>query len=151
MSRSLLIGLLIALALLGIGDSIYLSLHAAEGTPLTCDIGAGLDGCNIVAQSPYSRFLGIPLAYYGLAFYALLLIGGIAALWKHHRHIHRALLAVCALGAVFSVWFLYIQFALIKALCIYCLVSAAVAFTALVLSLWLDLRHKNLPAVVPAS
>ncbi len=150
MSRSLLIGLLIALALLGIADSIYLSMHVVEGTPLVCDIGAGLDGCNIVAQSPYSRFLGIPLAFYGLAFYGLLLLGSIAALWKHHRHLHRALLAISVLGAVFSVWFLYIQFALIKALCIYCILSAGVAFAALVASLWLDLRHKNLPAVVPA-
>lgn len=149
MSRSILIGLIIALALVGIVDSVYLSMHALEGTPLVCDIGAGLDGCNIVAQSPYSRFLGVPLAFYGVAFYVLLLLGALAAVWKHHRHLHRALLGVATLGAVFSVWFLYIQFALIKALCIYCIFSAVVAFASFAAALWLDLRHKNLPVVIP--
>ena len=74
MNRSLLIGLLMALSLVGIADAVYLSLHVAAGTPLVCDIGAGLDGCNTVANSPYSLFLGIPLAYYGLVFYAVFYI-----------------------------------------------------------------------------
>lgn len=149
MTRNALIALLIALALVGLVDSLYLASHAATDSNLFCEIGAGLDGCNTVAQSPYSQFFGIPLAYLGVAFYALLLLAALAALWKHHRHIHRALLAIAFLGAAFSIVFLYIQFALIKALCIYCLVSAVVAFASFAAALWLDLRHKNLPVVVP--
>lgn len=149
MSRNLLIGAILLLGLIGLVDSLYLASHAATDSDLFCEIGAGLDGCNTVAQSPYSQFFGIPLAYLGVAFYALLLLAALAALWKHHRHIHRALLAIAFLGAAFSVVFLYIQFVLIKALCIYCLISAGVAFVSFAAALWLDLRHKNLPVVVP--
>ncbi len=149
MSRAALLNLLLVLGVIGLLDSLYLAQHAISDASLFCDIGAGLDGCNTVAQSPYSRFLGIPLAFYGVAFYGLLILGTFAAIWKHHRHLHRALLAIAAIGALFSVAFLYIQFALIKALCIYCLVSAGVAFISLGIALWIDLRHKNLPAVIP--
>lgn len=149
MSRNLLVGAILVLALVGLVDSLYLASHAATDTALFCEIGSGLDGCNTVAQSPYSRVMGVPLAYLGVLFYALLLGGALAAVWKHHRHIHRALLAIALLGALFSVVFLYIQFVLIQALCIYCLVSAGVAFASFAAALWLDLYHKNLPAVVP--
>ena len=149
MTRTTLLNLLILLAALGLLDSLYLASHAVSNTALFCDIGAGLDGCNIVAQSPYSRFLGIPLAFYGVLFYALLLLGTFAAIWKHHRYLHRALLAIAGVGAVFSVVFLYVQLVLIQALCVYCIFSAVVAFASLGADLWLDLRHKNLPVVVP--
>lgn len=147
MSRKTLLVLLIVLATLGLADSIYLASKAATNTPLFCDIGAGLDGCNIVAQSPYSQIYGIPLAYLGVVFYSLLLIASVVALGKNHRIVHRALLAVAALGALFSAVFLYIQFALIQALCIYCIASAAFAFVALYAAHRLDAKHPT--PVVP--
>lgn len=148
MTRRAIIYLIIILAVLGLGDSIYLAVKAATHSSLFCEIGAGLDGCNTVAQSPYSRPFGIPLAYLGVVFYALLLGAALAALWKHHQHFHRALLAVAGIGALFSVAFLYIQLALIEAVCIYCLASAAIAFLSLGLAFWLERRHAPVPAVL---
>lgn len=149
MTRTALIYLIIGLAVLGLADSIYLALKAATEAPLFCDLGAGLDGCNQVAQSPYSRIYGIPLAYLGVLFYSLLVASGLAALWKHHRYLHRALLAVAAVGAAFSVVFLYIQLFLIQAMCIYCIASAVIAFLSLGVSIYLDRNHSDLPAVIP--
>lgn len=150
MKRETLISIIIMLGVVGLIDSIYLGSHAATDTALFCDIGAGLDGCNQVAQSPYSRPFGIPLAYLGIFFYALLIGAGLVTFFKHHRYLHQALLAVAGIGALFSVVFLYIQFVLIKALCVYCLVSAAVAFLALGVAYWLERRHRpELPMVIP--
>jgi uncharacterized membrane protein len=149
MSRRTLLHILIVLAMLGLADSLYLASHAASDTALFCDIGAGLDGCNQVAQSPYSRPFGIPLAYLGVVFYLLLLIAAFVAVGKEHRHVHKALLAIAVLGALFSVGFLYIQFALIQALCIYCIASAVIAFLSTLFAWRIDARIHATPPVLP--
>ena len=131
MQRSVLLALVLALSFLGIADSWYLFQSAVTDTALTCDIGAGLDGCNIVAQSPYSQLLGIPLALYGVGFFALLFAVGAALLLMPSRLLQKGLLALAAFGVAASVVFVYIQFFLIKALCIYCLLSAAITFVLL--------------------
>lgn len=128
MQRPVLLALILALSFLGIADSWYLFQSAVTDTALTCDIGAGLDGCNIVAQSPYSQLLGIPLALYGVGFFALLFVVGAILLMVQSRLLEKGLLALAAFGALASVVFVYIQFFLIKALCIYCLLSAAITF-----------------------
>ncbi len=148
MARKTLLGLLTVLSALGLLDSLYLAEKAMTNSALFCDIGAGLDGCNIVAQSPYSQLFGvIPLAYIGVLFYVLLLLAVLVAWHKHTLLRHRALLTVALLGALFSVVFLFIQFVLIKALCIYCIASAVIAFLSLGAAWYLDTKHQ--PAVVP--
>lgn len=150
MSRGILIALLVGLSVLGLVDSLYLSEKAATDSALFCDIGAGLDGCNVVAQSPYSQFLGIPLAYFGVVFYALMLIAILFVHSKPLRLSYQVLMTVAIAGALFSLVFLFIQLALIKAICMYCVVSAAVTF----LSLWFSWRlfsrfAPTLPIVIP--
>jgi len=141
MNRPTLLAIVIALAFLGIADSWYLLQSAVTDTALTCDIGGVLDGCNIVAQSPYSRLLGFPLALYGVGFFALAftIAAGIFVLAK--RILYLALYALSWAGAAASVVFMVIQFALIKALCIYCLFSALAAFLLLLAAHLLWTRH----------
>lgn len=151
MTRRFLAALLIALALLGITDSWYLASHAATDTALVCDIGAGLDGCNTVAQSPYSQFMGIPLAYFGVAFYTVLLIlSALAFCFSPRRLLYKGILLLTAVSAVASVCFLYIQFALIQAVCVYCIFSAIIAFVSVPVAYLLLKRFApQLPAVIP--
>ncbi|HRH24158.1 MAG TPA: vitamin K epoxide reductase family protein [Candidatus Paceibacterota bacterium] len=151
MTRRLLAALLILLALLGITDSWYLASHAATDTALVCDIGAGLDGCNTVAQSPYSQFMGIPLAYFGVAFYTVLLIlGALAFCFSPRRLLYKGIFALSVASALASVCFLFIQFFLIQAVCVYCIVSAVLAFLSVPLSYLLLKRFApQLPVVIP--
>lgn len=150
MTRSVLVALLIALAFMGVADSWYLAEHAATDTDLFCDIGAGLDGCNIVAQSPYSQFYGIPLAYFGVAFYAILFLAAALLTVFPYRLYYRGVVALTGIGAAASVVFVGIQLLLIKAVCIYCFVSAGIAFLSFLLAILLLKRFApNLPAVVP--
>lgn len=145
MKRRLVLSLLVALALIGLADSWYLSASAFVGDPLVCDLGAGLDGCNQVAQSPYSKLWGIPLAEYGMIFYAALLVLSAALLVWPRAPLFRALRLLAVLGALMSVAFLYIQFVLIGALCVYCLASAAITFAVVPLSF----KAGKEPSVVP--
>jgi uncharacterized membrane protein len=124
--RTMLIWLIIVLAFLGLADSWYLAESAYEGTQLTCNIGS-LDGCNTVAQSPYSKVFGTPLAVFGVGFYALLFILGALLLASTKRVLYQAVLVVCVLGFLASVYFVYLQVAVIKATCIYCIASFVIA------------------------
>lgn len=131
MSRSLLLSLALVLSLLGVADSWYLYESAITDTALTCDIGAGLDGCNVVAQSPYSQFFGLPLALYGVGFFWLMFAVTAAQFFIPSRRLQLPYLGLSMFGTAASLVFVYIQFFLIKALCIYCLLSAAITFALL--------------------
>lgn len=131
------------LSFLGIADSWYLYQSAVTDTALSCDLGSGLDGCNIVAQSAYSRLFGTPLGLYGVGFFALTFILAASLSIASSRKLYQILLAVSVLGVVASAVFMFIQFALIKALCIYCIVSAGI--TVLIFGLSLTLWKRFLP------
>jgi uncharacterized membrane protein len=126
MKRQTLISFIVALALLGLLDALYLAHTAMSGGSLACDVN-GLDGCNTVAQSPYSYLFGLPLGVYGAVFYAIFIALALFALMRASRLLDRLLALLALVGVVASVKFLYIQLVLIQAVCIYCLASAAVA------------------------
>lgn len=128
MSRTVLVWLLLVLAFMGIADAWYLAASALSNTALSCDLGAVLDGCNIVAKSQYSHFLGLPLALYGVGFYAVTFVLSALLLIVRDTRIARALYLLSIVGALASVVFLAIQFTLIQALCIYCIASAVISF-----------------------
>jgi uncharacterized membrane protein len=119
------------LSLLGLADSLYLAKHKADGTPLLCNI-ENLSGCNVVANSPYSDVFGIPLADLGVLFYIAMLVLVCFEYLFSHIHARRALLVATAVGALLSLYFIFVQIFLIRALCIYCIGSAIIAFALLV-------------------
>lgn len=132
MNRTILITLLLVLAFLGLADSWYLFQSAITDTALTCNIGAAFDGCNIVAQSPYSHIFGIPLALFGVGFYALLfvLIALIAVFPV--RLLYRVVFLLTLAGVLASVVFVFVQLVLIKALCVYCIASAGITLLSFI-------------------
>ena len=112
-------------ALIGIADAVYLTVHHYAAEPVPC--GAGFD-CEMVLTSPYAEIAGIPLAAFGAVAYfvafslALLTAFGDNRIWK--------LFGIqVVLMACFSGWLIYVQAALIHAFCQYCLISAATTLT----------------------
>lgn len=148
MTRSLLIVLVLILSFLGIADSWYLYQSAITDTALSCDLGSGLDGCNVVAQSPYSRLFGVPLGLYGVGFFALTFVLASSLGVVSSRRLYQLLLAVSAFGVATSAVFMFIQFFLIKALCIYCILSALITVLLLTFSCIL---HKRFAPVTLAT
>lgn len=122
---------ILVLAFFGLADSVYLAQHAISGTSLLCNI-ENLSGCNIVANSQYSRIFGIPLASYGVAFYAVLFVLAALELALFNKLLRRVLQIGAFIGVVASLVFVLIQMFLINAFCIYCFLSAAIAVLILV-------------------
>ncbi|MEQ8230750.1 MAG: vitamin K epoxide reductase family protein [Gammaproteobacteria bacterium] len=102
---------------------------SAAGLPY-CNAGSG---CDVVQSSAWSRFLGLPLAAWGMMSYVVL--GGLA-LWvtDSARRARWSALAASA-GFGISVYLTVVSATLIEALCAYCLLSLALFTLAFVWSI----------------
>ncbi|MEK7481406.1 MAG: vitamin K epoxide reductase family protein [Patescibacteria group bacterium] len=120
---------IITLALLGIvvsGYSWY--LHESETTETFCDISATFS-CSIVNKSVYSEFANVPVAAIGFFGYIFLLL-----LASQKQIPWRYLFAAGLLGVVFSLYLTWVEYAVLKAWCLFCLISQADIFTVALLA-----------------
>jgi uncharacterized membrane protein len=110
------------LGIVGALDAGYLTLKHYTRTPLGCSL---LAGCDKVTTSEYAEIAGIPVALLGLAYY--LAIAGMAGLHiaRGGRRAMAMLIMLSPVGFAASIWFVYLQVAVIGALCAYCIASAA--------------------------
>ena len=122
------------LSFLGIIDAGYLTMKHYTGAYIPCTI---LDGCNAVAQSEYSVILGIPVALLGLMFYVTVFVLSMAMLDSKNEKLIKYILLFAITGFAVSLFLTYLQVFVIKALCMYCLLSAVNTVVLLVLSIML--------------
>jgi uncharacterized membrane protein len=129
-----------ALALAGIFISLYLTLYKIGIIgELSCSIGS----CETVNLSKWSRFLGLPVAAWGLFFYIDVFataLTGTMPRFENEPLISLVLAAEAAVGVLFSAWLTYLELAVIHAICIWC-VTSAVVVTLIFLTSALDLRE----------
>ena len=114
---------MMALALIGLAVAFYDSYAIYNGQLLWCP--PPINGCNEVAASPYARIFDLPVGYYGVVYY--LYMFGLAALLAYDplaRGLRIGAVLYAALGVLFSLYFMVLQFGYIHAFCIYCLISA---------------------------
>lgn len=124
-----------ALALAGIFISVYLTLYKLGMIgELSCSIGS----CETVNTSKWSRFLGLPVAGWGLLFYidvfAVALVGTMRR-FESEPVISLVLVAEAAVGVLFSAWLTYLELGVIHAICIWCVTSAVIVTVIFVVSL----------------
>lgn len=117
------------LSLGGLFVSLYLWLWKI-GKLGTLQCGSG--GCERVQTSVYADFLGVPVAFYGVVGYALLL--GVSLLGLQPRFLERraptlALLLLASVGVVFTAYLTWLEAAVINAWCRWCIVSAVLITT----------------------
>lgn len=119
------------LALGGLADAVYLTIHHYTTEPVPC--GEAFD-CGAVLTSSYAEINGIPLAIFGAIAYftafslAILTVFGNRLMWRIFG------LQVVAM-ALFSVYLIYVQAFVLKAFCQFCLISAGITFTLLIIAL----------------
>jgi uncharacterized membrane protein len=105
-------------AALGIGVATYITIADSGGGAPQCL--AGGSGCQTVADSTYSHVLGINIAVFGIAGYALLLC---AALMRGDlARLGGFALALGGFG--YSVYLTYLELFKIEAICQWCVGSA---------------------------
>jgi uncharacterized membrane protein len=126
--------LMLVCAFIGVAVASYDSYAIYTGQLLWCP--PPIDGCNIVAYSPYARIFGVPVGYFGLIFYLCLLASAALLAFDPQSHgLCLGALFFAALGVSFSTYFMYIQFTFIHAFCIYCLISAVMTILLLIAAL----------------
>ncbi|MCE7961875.1 MAG: hypothetical protein DYH05_05165 [Acidobacteria bacterium ACB1] len=110
----------IIVAIAGLFDSVYLTIHHYTAEPVPCSI---TEGCEMVLTSAYAEVAGLPLAIFGAAAYLFALTFASMALFgRGGMWLLYGLLAT--MMALFSGWLIYVQAALIGAFCQFCLLSA---------------------------
>ena len=116
------------LALFGLADALYLTIEHLTGQSVRCTI---LAGCSAVLSSPYAVVAGIPLAAVGAAAYFSAFSLAVLTLFGYRVAGKLLLALVIAMFAV-SLWLIYLQAFVIREFCQYCLLSALITTTLLV-------------------
>ena len=118
-----------ALSLAGVVLTLYLSWVAFQGAGIAfCTQGSG---CDVIQSSQWSRFLGIPLAVWGLGLYCLLAWtafsgGGKLKRWKR-------LWRLSFVGVVISVYLTTVGLVALGSVCMWCLGSFALLVAIFIL------------------
>jgi uncharacterized membrane protein len=101
------------------------------GQPLWCPI---LDGCNAVVNSPYSRVFGVPFGFIYFLYMFALAVRLVFEPFAQSLRLRAILYA--AMGAISSIYFIYLQLRFIREICSYCLISAVVSVLLVFAALW---------------
>ncbi|UCD98799.1 MAG: vitamin K epoxide reductase family protein [Chloroflexota bacterium] len=123
----------IILAILGLVDSIYLTWVKYTGAYALC---GPIGDCESVNSSQYSEVFGIPIALLGAGAYALIILllvleryGGV---WIEYGQ--TIVFGMSLIGVLYSIYLTYIEIAVLKAICPYCVISAIILLALLVIS-----------------
>ena len=121
------------LVVIGILVSSYMTIYKLTNNNSMC-LGSG--DCSTVNASKYSEIYGIPVGLVGVAGYASILV---MLLLENRNDLLRrnATLFIFGLsltGFLFTLYLIYIEFAILKAVCPFCLTSQVVMTIIFVIS-----------------
>jgi uncharacterized membrane protein len=112
----------VALVILGLLVSIYMTIYKVTSNNAMC-LGSG--DCSAVNASRYSEVNGIPVAIIGV-------LGYLAILATHYfenqnrffkQNSALMIFGMALTGFIFTVWLIYVEIVLLKALCPFCVTS----------------------------
>ncbi len=128
---------LIPFIILGIVDAGYLAYEHYRQIIPPCTVNRFLpiaSDCGKVLTSSYSIMFGVPLAVFGVLQYSFLLIAVIVLIIFRKRIFSYWIIVQSTIGAVFSLYLMYIQLVILKSICLYCTLSALISFIIFFLS-----------------
>lgn len=125
------------LAIAGIGVAIYMVVIHYQEHVLVCGIG----DCAKVQTSSYSEFMGVAIAWYGLAMYlvilALLVVREVFPATEDFASV--ALFGITLAGSLYVAYLTYLEIWVIEAICQWCVTFAIITvllFIGSVIRLW---------------
>lgn len=117
------------ISLIGLADSIYLTVEHLSGRSVRCTI---VSGCSEVLSSPYATVRGVPLALLGaIAYFTVFSLATLAAFG--YRWTGKLLSLIVVIMFAMTLWLLYLQAFVIGHFCQFCLLSALVTIVLMVL------------------
>jgi uncharacterized membrane protein len=130
----------LALVVIGLVVTTYLSYVKLTDVPMACVAGGAFD-CETVQNSAYSRLFGIPIAWLGWGTYItlglLLLLENRVAFLRDYSII--LVFGISLFAFLYSVFLVYVQVAILQALCPWCLaheIIMTVFFIVASIRLW---------------
>lgn len=127
--------IIIILALVGFGVSLYLSITHYLGIAVPCTV---THGCEVVLNSKYAVLLGLPVAVWGVAYFASVIISALLA--NRYAVWQKILTVVLSLGGLVSLSLLSLQFFVIKKVCQYCFTVDTLSILLLLLDLNMEYK-----------
>jgi uncharacterized membrane protein len=130
-----------ALALVGAGIAVYLTITHYGDQPIACN---GVGDCDYVNSSEYASLMGLPVALIGAGAYATMLVASAGAWLRRDATLLLAAWGVALASFAFSMYLTYIELWVLDAICVYCVASAIVAtglFVVLSAAVWLARRE----------
>jgi uncharacterized membrane protein len=130
------------LALAGIFVSLYLLLYKLGIIgELSCSVGS----CETVNSSKWAKFLGLPVAAWGVAWYVVMFVLAVVSTGPKYADssgVSLMLLLVAASGFLFSAYLTILELFVIHAICQWCVISAIIVTVILGFS-FADYREKQ--------
>ncbi|MBL8102275.1 MAG: vitamin K epoxide reductase family protein [Anaerolineales bacterium] len=118
---------MLALVIVGLLVSIYMTIYKVTSNDSMC-LGSG--DCSTVNASRYSEVNGIPVATIGVLGYMAIL--GVLVFENRNSFFRQngtlLVFGMALTGFIFTVWLIYVEIALLKAICPFC-VTSQVAMT----------------------
>jgi uncharacterized membrane protein len=114
----------VGLVVLGLAVSIYMTIYKVTSNNAMC-LGSG--DCSTVNASRYSEVYGIPVAVFGVLGYLAILV---THYFENSNQFFKQngsliIFGMALTGFLFTLWLVYVEVALLKALCPFCVTSQA--------------------------
>ena len=122
----------LAITLIGLFVASYMTVYKFTSQELQDAMCVGSKGCSVVNASPYSEVRGVPVAVLGVLGYLALLAVQLLERRPGIVQENGALIffGISVTGFLFTVYLIFVEVALIKAYCPFCITSQ-VAMTLL--------------------
>lgn len=122
---ALIYGPAMLVSLIGLVDSIYLTIQHLTGQSVRCSV---TNGCSAVLSSHYATIAGVPTAAFGaMAYFTAFSLATLAAFG--YERARTALAILVAPMLIMTLWLFYVQAFVLRAYCEYCLLSAGMTLT----------------------
>jgi len=122
--------LAILLSVVGFADSFYLTLQHYQNKIPPCSVGS----CETVLTSGYATIGPIPISLIGLGYYLVILLCLLALMTTGHQRWLKFFRIIVTLGFLVTLGLIGIQFFILHAICIYCMVSAGTTILLFIVS-----------------
>lgn len=124
---------IVTLSLVGFSVATYLTVEHFRNVVPPCAIG----GCETVLTSEYSEVFGLPVSLLGSLYYLLVLASVLVFFDAKSEKIKdlcvKGILLLSFVAAVVSLFYIALMLFVIKAICIYCMISDTISIIMLII------------------
>ena len=133
---------MVALVIVGLAVSVYMTIYKYTGNDGMC-LGSG--DCSTVNASRFSEVNGIPVAVFGIAGYAAILI---VLFYENKNEFFRKngtllVFGMSLTGFLFTLWLVYVELELLKAICPFCVTSQVAMTLIFIIAVVRLFRNEN--------